>query len=286
MHSKVHTFFDAATSTFTHVVHDPSTRRAAVIDAVLDYDPKSGRTSTTSADQVIHYLREHELGLDWILETHAHADHMSGARYLQEQLGGVIGIGAHIDTVQTTFKRIFNLESEFATDGSQFGRLFEEGDRIPLGALSLEVLSVPGHTPADVAYRIDDMIFVGDTLFMPDVGTARCDFPGGDAHRLYQSIRRILSHPPQTKLYLCHDYPPSGRQECAVTTVEDQRLRNIHVHDGVSEDAYVAMRATRDASLAMPVLLLPSIQVNIRAGEFPAAESNGQRYLKIPINAL
>jgi glyoxylase-like metal-dependent hydrolase (beta-lactamase superfamily II) len=279
-------FFDPATWTVTYVVHGGAGTPAAIIDPVLDYDPKSGRTRTTSADQVIGYVREQGLTVQWILETHAHADHVTAAPYLKQQLGGQTGIGAHITTVQKVFKGIFNLEPGFRQDGSQFDRLFNDGDRIPLGRLEGEVMYVPGHTPADVAFRFGDAVFVGDTLFMPDVGTARADFPGGDAKALYASVRRILDLPPQTRLFLCHDYPPNGREPTFETTVAEQRKSNIHVRDGITEDAFIAMRTKRDAGLDMPVLILPAVQVNIRGGDMPPPEANGVSYLKIPVNAL
>jgi glyoxylase-like metal-dependent hydrolase (beta-lactamase superfamily II) len=279
-------FFDPATWTVTYVVHGGAGTPAAIIDPVLDYDPKSGRTRTTSADQVIAFVREQGLTVQWILETHAHADHVTAAPYLKQKLGGQTGIGAHITTVQKVFKGIFNLEPGFRQDGSQFDRLFNDGDRIPLGRLEGEVMYVPGHTPADVAFRFGDAVFVGDTLFMPDVGTARADFPGGDAKALYGSVRRILDLPPQTRLFLCHDYPPNGREPTFETTVAEQRKSNIHVRDGITEDEFVAMRTKRDAGLDMPVLILPAVQVNIRGGDMPPPEANGVSYLKIPVNAL
>lgn len=283
---QVHGLFDPATWTVTYVVHTGTGTDAAIIDSVLDYDPKSGRTRHASADLVIEYVRANDLKVKWILETHAHADHLSAAPYLRAQLGGQIGIGANIQQVQKVFKVIFNLEPEFKQDGSQFDHLFAEGEAIPLGALSGEVLFVPGHTPACAAYRFGDAVFVGDTLFMPDVGTARCDFPGGDARTLYASIRKLLSLPPDTRLFMCHDYPPNDRPVAFETTVAEQRARNIHVHDGVTEDEFVAMRTKRDATLEMPTLILPSVQINIRAGELPPKEANGVAYLKIPLNAL
>jgi len=282
----VHGLFDPATWTVTYVVHNGPGSEAAIIDSVLDYDPKSGRTEHTSADKVIDYVRTHQLKVQWILETHAHADHLSAAPYLRSQLGGKIGIGGNITTVQKVFKGVFNLEQDFKEDGSQFDHLFQEGERIPLGELQGDVLLVPGHTPACAAYRFGDAVFVGDTLFMPDVGTARCDFPGGDAHALYASTRKLLSLPPQTRLFMCHDYPPNNREVAFESTVAEQRANNIHVHDGVSEDEFVAMRTQRDATLEMPTLILPSVQVNIRAGEMPPKEDNGVAYLKIPLNAL
>ena len=286
MQAQVKAFFDPATWTVSYVVFDAPGGHCALVDSVLDYDPKSGRTRTDSADQLIAFVREQNLMVDWILETHAHADHLSAAPYLRKHLGGKIAIGGKITQVQNVFKGIFHLEPEFATNGSQFDHLFEDGDTFAIGTLQAQALSVPGHTPACMAYQVGDAVFVGDTLFMPDVGTARCDFPGGNAHTLYQSVRKLLSLPPETRLFMCHDYPPEGRAAQWECTVADQRARNIHVHDGVSEAEFVAMRTKRDASLAMPVLILPSVQVNIRAGELPPPEANGVSYLKIPLNAL
>jgi glyoxylase-like metal-dependent hydrolase (beta-lactamase superfamily II) len=286
MNPQVKHFFDKATWTLTYVVYDAPGGKAAIIDSVLDYDPKSGRTRTASAEQVVAFVREMKLQVEWILETHAHADHMSASQYLRQQLGGRIGIGAHITRVQQTFKQVFNLEPTLATDGSQFDRLFGDGDRFEIGGLTGEVMAVPGHTPACIAYRIGDAVFVGDTMFMPDVGTARCDFPGGDARTLYKSMRRLLALPAETRMFLCHDYPPAGREVQHQTTVAAQRESNIHVHDGVSEEAFVDMRSKRDATLEMPVLILPAIQINIRAGAMPPPESNGISYVKIPLNAL
>ena len=282
----VHGLFDPATWTVTYVVHTGPGSECAVIDSVLDYDPKSGRTSHESADRVLAYVREQGLTVRWILETHAHADHLSAAPYLKAQLGGLVGIGHDITRVQQVFKGVFNLEPGFRQDGSQFDRLFSEGDTVPLGSLNGEVLAVPGHTPACVAYRFGDAVFVGDTLFMPDVGTARCDFPGGDARALFASTRKLLSLPPETRLFMCHDYPPEGRDVRFETTVAEQRAHNIHVHDGVGEADFVAMRTARDATLAMPTLILPAVQINIRAGAFPPPDDNGVSYLRIPVNAL
>jgi glyoxylase-like metal-dependent hydrolase (beta-lactamase superfamily II) len=278
--------FDAATWTVTYVVHNGPGSACAIIDSVLDYDPKSGRTQHASANKVIDYVRAHNLKVQWILETHAHADHLSAAPYLRSQLGGKIGIGGNITQVQKVFKGVFNLEPGFKQDGSQFDHLLREGEVIPLGELSGEVMFVPGHTPACAAYRFGDAVFVGDTLFMPDVGTARCDFPGGDARQLYASTRKLLGLPPATRLFMCHDYPPANRPVRFETTVAEQRAKNIHVHDGVSEDEFVAMRTQRDATLEMPTLILPAVQINIRAGELPPKEDNGVAYLKIPLNAL
>ena len=279
-------FFDPRTWTVSYVVWDHATLRAAVIDPVLDYDFKSGHTGTDSADQVLAYVREKNLQVDWILETHAHADHLSGARHLQERLGGRIAIGERIREVQATFKKIYNLERSFLPDGSQFDHLFKDGETFRIGEVEASALLVPGHTPADTAYRVDGSVFVGDTLFMPDVGTARADFPGGDAHQLYRSIRRLLQLPPATTMYVCHDYPPASRQPQWQTTVAEQRARNIHVRDGISEDAFVAMRTARDATLEVPTLILPSIQVNVRAGQLPPPDGNGVAYLRIPLNTL
>lgn len=282
----IKTFFDLETSTFTYVVSGGKGTPCVVIDSVLNYDPKSGRTSTQSADQVIKYIQAEQLKLVWILETHAHADHLTAAPYLQEKLGGKLVIGSHITHVQDVFKGVFNLDSRFATDGSQFDHLLQDGESLTFGKLSLKALFVPGHTPACMAYEIGDAIFVGDTLFLPDVGTARCDFPGGNAKTLYQSIQKILSYPKETKLYMCHDYPPSDRPAAFCTSVGAEKAENIHVHDGITEEQFVQMRTTRDQTLDMPNLILPSVQVNIRAGHFPEPEANGKAYLKIPLNVL
>ena len=286
MNPTVHGIFDPATWTVTYVVYDQPGGSAAIIDSVLDYDPKSGRTRTASAQKVLDFVREQRLTVGWILETHAHADHLSAAPWLRDQLGGKIAIGGNIRTVQGVFKKIFNLEDSFNADGSQFDHLFSDGERFSIGALEGEVMSVPGHTPACVAYKIGDSVFVGDTLFMPDVGTARCDFPGGDAPTLYRSVRKLLSLPPETRLFMCHDYPPNGRPVAFECTVADQRARNIHVNDSISEAQFVEMRTRRDATLDMPVLILPAVQINIRAGVMPPPESNGVSYVKIPLNAL
>jgi len=286
MAPRVESFFDPATWTVTHVVYEAEGCACAVVDAVLDYDPKSGRTRTASADAVLAFIASKQLRLEWILETHAHADHLSAAHYLRGRLGGRIAIGSRITQVQGVFKNLFHLEASFRTDGSQFDRLFEDGERFAIGNLQAEVMAVPGHTPACVAYRVGDAVFVGDTLFMPDVGTARCDFPGGDAHQLYRSLRRILDLPGETRLFMCHDYPPAGREPGWVATVAQQRRFNIHVRDGVGEAEFVAMRKERDRTLGVPVLILPSVQVNIRAGELPPPEENGISYIKIPLNAL
>ena len=282
----VQSFFDPATWTISYVVYEQEGSVCAIIDPVLDYDPKSGRTRTTSADTLISFVLEKNLQIEWILETHAHADHLSAAHYLKKKIGGKIAIGAAITNVQDVFKRIFHLEPEFRSDGHQFDLLLRDGETFAIGALTVEALSVHGHTPACMAYRIGDAVFVGDTLFMPDVGTARCDFPGGDAHMLYRSIRKLLSLPAETRLFMCHDYPPESRSAAWETTVAEQRAKNIHVHDGVSEEGFVQMRTEREATLQMPMLILPSVQVNIRAGEMPPPEDNGVSYLKIPINAL
>ena len=282
----VHGIFDPATWTVTYVVYEKPGSACAIIDSVLDYDPKSGRTSHKSADKVIEFVKANDLKVTWILETHAHADHLSAAPYLKQHLCGQTAIGDHIAGVQKVFKGIFNMEDSFKPDGSQFDHLFAEGEAITLGKLTGHTLFVPGHTPACVAYQFGDAVFVGDTLFMPDVGTARCDFPGGDAKTLYASTRQILSLPPQTRLFMCHDYPPNGRPVNFETTVAEQKAHNIHVHDGIGEDEFVEMRTKRDATLAMPVLILPAVQINIRAGELPPKEDNGIAYAKIPLNAL
>jgi len=282
----VQAFFDDKTWTISYVISDNATRHAAIVDPVLDFDFKSGSTSTKSADKVLAYVRDRGLKVDWILETHAHADHLSGARHLQEKVGGRIAIGEHIREVQATFKKLYNLDRNFLPDGSQFDHLFKDGETFMIGAVEATALLVPGHTPADMAYLIDGAVFVGDTLFMPDVGSARADFPGGDAHKLYRSMRRILDLPPQTRMYVCHDYPPKGRGSRWETTVAEQRAHNIHVRDGVSEEDFVKMRQSRDAALEVPTLILPSLQVNVRAGQLPPAEDNGVSYLRIPLNAL
>jgi len=286
MRPQVAPFFDSATSTFTYVVHAGDGTPAAIIDSVLDFDPKSGRTSTASAERVVAFVREHDLQVQWLLETHAHADHLSAAHYLKRELGGKIAIGEQIRTVQRVFKGIFNFGEEMPADGRQFDHLFAPDEVFMVGELTARALHVPGHTPADIAYQIEDAVFVGDTLFMPDVGSARCDFPGGDAHTLYRSVQKLLALPPQTRLFMCHDYPTVSRSVTCETTVDEQRRTNIHLHEGVSEEAFVEMRTARDRTLAMPVLILPAVQVNIRAGEMPAPESNGVRYLKIPLNAF
>ena len=283
---QVHGIFDPATWTVTYVIHNGPGSAAAIIDSVLDYDPKSGRTRTTSADKVIDYVMAQDLKVQWILETHAHADHLSAAPYLKQKLGGKIGIGDQITRVQKVFKDIFNLEPEFRLDGSQFDVLLKNEETFRIGELTARVMAVPGHTPACVAYQVGDAVFVGDTLFMPDVGTARCDFPGGDAKTLYASVRKLMSLPPETRLFMCHDYPPNDRPIAYETTVAEQRAKNIHMHDGISEAQFVEMRTKRDATLEMPVLILPAVQINIRAGELPPKEANGIAYAKIPLNAL
>lgn len=279
-------FYDPVTGTVSYVLADQYGGHAAIIDPVMDYDHKSGRTQTTAADLLIDFVEKHNLTIDWLLETHAHADHLSAAHYLREKVGGKIAISEKIVEVQRIFKSVFNLEKTFALDGSQFDRLLTDGEIIELGQLSIQAMHVPGHTPADMAFRVADAIFLGDTLFMPDVGTARCDFPGGNAQQLYHSIRKILSFPAETRLYVCHDYPPMGREPQWKSCVAEQRLNNIHAHDGNDLATFVTLRQRRDETLAAPVLLLPSIQINIRAGAFPPAEENGVHYLKIPLNHL
>lgn len=280
-------FFDEPTNTISYVVHDTATREAAIIDSVLDYNPAAGRTSLASANQIIDHVRAEGLSVTWLLETHAHADHLSAAPYLKEKLGGSLAIGREIIHVQTVFGKIFNAGSEFARDGSEFDRLFVDGETFSIGGLEAMALHVPGHTPADLAFVIGDAVFTGDTLFMPDYGTARADFPGGCSRQLFQSIRRLMALPSETRLFLCHDYKAAGRDTYAwETTVGAQRTGNVHVHEGVSEDEFVAMRDARDATLSMPTLILPSIQVNIRGGHLPEPETNGTRYLKIPLDVL
>ena len=282
----IQAFFDPKTWTVSYVVADAATKQAAVIDPVLDYDFKSGHTGTQSADAVLAYLQANRMSVQWILETHAHADHLSGARYIQDKIGGKIAIGERIREVQATFKQLFNLERAFLPDGSQFDHLFMDGEVFKIGEVEATALLVPGHTPADLAYLVEDAVFVGDTLFMPDVGTARADFPGGDAHTLYRSTRRLLDLPAETRVFVCHDYPPKGRDVQWETTVAKQRASNVHVRDGIGEAEFVAMRTARDATLEMPMLILPAIQVNVRAGQLPAADDNGIAYLRIPLNAL
>lgn len=280
-------FFDEDTFTVSYIVADPGSKACAIVDSVLDYDPASGRTSTTSADRIIAHIRQHELEVQWILETHVHADHLSAAPYLKQTLGGRTAIGAHINTVQQVFGDLFNVEAAFKRDGSQFDHLFKDNETFSIGQLDARYLHTPGHTPACGTYVIGDAAFVGDTMFMPDYGTARADFPGGDARTLYQSVRRILELPAETRLFMCHDYKAPGRDEYQwETTVAEQRASNVHLHDGVTEDEFVQMREARDATLGMPRLILPSVQVNMRAGEMPPAEDNGTRYLKIPIDTV
>lgn len=287
MNPDVTTFFDRETFTASHVIVDPSTSACAIVDSVLDFDPAAGRTSTKNADEIIAFVEAERLKVQWILETHAHADHLSAAPYLKQRLGGQIAIGEHIRDLQVVFGKLFNEGPEFARDGSQFDRRFADGDTFKIGDIVARVMHTPGHTPACVTFLVGDAAFVGDTLFMPDYGTARADFPGGDARTLFRSIRKVLSLTPDTRLFLCHDYKAPERDEFVwETTVAAERASNIHVHDSITEDAFVAMRTARDAQLGMPRLILPSIQVNMRAGELPPAEDNGQRYLKIPLNVL
>ncbi|MEW9799240.1 MBL fold metallo-hydrolase [Alteromonas sp. CYL-A6] len=283
----IEAFLDNDSETFTYVVSDPSTAKAVVIDPVLDFDYSSGRTTTDSAEKVAEYIDAHQLDVEWVLETHAHADHISAAPFFKQRFNARIGIGRHITQVQKTFKALFNVEKEFLPNGAQFDRLFDEGDVLTVGKLSFRVMHVPGHTPADIAYVLNDnAVFVGDTLFMPDVGTARCDFPGGDAATLYDSIQRILALPDETTIYVCHDYPPADREHAYAVTVARQRKENIHVKDGTDKAAFVERRERRDATLSMPRLILPSIQLNVRAGELPPAEDNDVRYIKVPLNQL
>lgn len=280
-------FFDEATFTVSYVVIDPDTKVCAVVDSVLDYDPASGRTNRRSADEIIKYIKDKDLKLEWVLETHVHADHLSAAPYIQSVLGGKTGIGGHVADVQKIFGEVFNAEEGFRRDGGQFGHLLEDGETFNIGKLEVKAIHTPGHTPACMTYVIGDAAFVGDTLFMPDYGTARADFPGGDARTLYRSIKRIFDLPPETRLFMCHDYKAPGRDEYKwETTVAEEMSHNIHVKDGVTEDEFVAMREKRDATLAMPRLILPSVQVNMRAGNMPPPEDNGKTYLKIPIDAL
>ncbi|MFT2095058.1 MBL fold metallo-hydrolase [Acidiphilium multivorum] len=279
----IQAFFDEPTHTVSYLVADPATRRAAVIDPVLDYDPGTGEVDTNSVEAILRAAEADGHSIERVLETHAHADHLSGAPFIKRRTGALIGIGEHIRDVQRIFRPVFNA-TDVKVDGGDFDCLFRDGERFRIGGLEVEVLHVPGHTPADIAYKIADAVFVGDSLFMPDYGTARADFPGGNAHQLYRSIRRLLALPPETRLFMCHDYKAPGRDHYAwETTVAEQRATNKHVHDGVTEEEFVAMREARDATLAAPALLLPSIQVNIRAGRFPPAESNGVRYLLIPV---
>jgi len=284
---QVESFFDPVTNTVSYVVIDPQSRRCALVDSVLDYDAASGHTSHAGAQKLVDFVRAQNLTVDWLLETHVHADHLSAAPWLQEQVGGKLAIGDHIRTVQDTFGKVFNAGTDFARDGSQFDHLFHDGDRYQVGELQARALHTPGHTPACMSHLVGDALFVGDTLFMPDYGTARCDFPGGDARTLYRSIRKLLTLPDETRVFLCHDYLPEGRDRfCWQTTIGEQRRHNIHVHEGISEAQFVAMREERDATLGMPRLILPSVQVNMRAGHLPPPEDNGVRYMKIPLNRL
>ncbi|MBK8957362.1 MAG: MBL fold metallo-hydrolase [Proteobacteria bacterium] len=287
MQARVHGIFDPATYTISYVVAEPTGDHCAIIDSVLDYDPKSGRTSTHSADALLAYIAAERLTVDWILETHAHADHVSAAQYLKSKVGGKVAIGEHITRVQAGFKRLFNEDERFATDGSQFDHLLKDGERFAIGALDAQVLHTPGHTPACVSFVMGDVCFVGDTLFMPDYGTARCDFPGGDAAELYRSIHKILGLPDDTHLFMCHDYlTPTRDHHLWQTTVREERKHNVHVHEGITQAEFVKLRAARDATLAVPVLILPSVQINMRAGHKPPPESNGISYLKIPLDTL
>ncbi|MBS0424530.1 MAG: MBL fold metallo-hydrolase [Proteobacteria bacterium] len=286
MKPDIQAFYDPATWTISYVVFDEPGGSCAILDPVLDYDSKAGRIRTHSADKLIAFVHEQRLSVEWILETHVHADHLSSADYLKNQLGGKTGIGDRIPAVQETFKKIFNLGDEFIPDGHHFDHLFSDGEAFQVGKLAAKAIAVSGHTPADLAYQFDDAIFVGDTLFMPDIGTARADFPGGDAHQLFKSIRKLLAFPATTRLYMCHDYPPASRAAEWKSTVAEQHVQNIHIHDGINENDFVAMRNKRDATLDMPNLLLPSLQVNIRAGQLPPPEANGIVYFKIPVNLL
>jgi glyoxylase-like metal-dependent hydrolase (beta-lactamase superfamily II) len=287
MPALIEAFLDPASSTYSYVVYEADGGQCAIVDPVLDYDAAAGRTTTTQADRIIAFVRGHHLQVQWLLETHAHADHLSAAPFLRRELGGKIAIGQSICKVQDVFKTLFNLEPQFAIDGSQFDHLFAPDESFRIGNLKATALHVPGHTPADMAYLVgNDAILVGDTLFMPDVGTARCDFPGGNANQMFASIHKLLAFPASVRLYVCHDYPPEGREPSCMTTVGEQRQRNIHVRDGIDETAFVEMRTRRDAGLGMPTLLLPAIQVNVRAGNLPPAEDNGVTYLKIPLNKL
>jgi len=287
MNAHIEPFFDPATFTYSYVVSDPQTRQCAVIDSVLDYDPASGRTSHATAQRLVDYVREQDLKVQWLLETHVHADHLSAAPYLRQQLGGQLAIGDRITVVQDTFGKLFNAGTGFATDGRQFDHLFHDSDTFQVGNIQARAIHTPGHTPACMTYVIGDAAFVGDTLFMPDYGTARCDFPGGDARTLYQSIQKLFALPGDTRVFMCHDYKAPGREEFLYeTTIAAEREHNVHVHAGISEDQFVAMRTARDATLGMPTLILPSVQINMRGGELPEPESNGTRYLKIPLDVL
>lgn len=286
MKPDVREFFHADTFTYSYVVSEPDGQQCVIIDSVMDYDPKSGRLGTQAADALIEHVRGRGLSVAWILETHVHADHVTAAPYLRKALGGKIAIGEQISQVQSIFKKLFNVEGDFRTDGSQFDKLVKDGDELQAGALTIQVMHTPGHTPACMTYVIGDAAFVGDTLFMPDFGTARADFPGGDAATLYRSTQKVLSLPPETRLFMCHDYAPGGREYAFETTVAEERARNIHVREGISEAEFVKMRTARDATLSTPVLLLPSIQINMRAGDLPPEEDNGVVYLKVPLNQL
>ena len=286
MGPNVHAFFDPDTWSLTYIVQDPNSGSCAIVDPVLDYEAASGQTTTESADEVVAKVEAENLTVEWILETHVHADHLSAAPYLQKRLGGKIGIGAHITEVQNIFGNLFNAEPEFHRNGSQFNQLFADGDTFAIGGLTVTAMHTPGHTPACMTYHIGDSLFVGDTLFMPDFGTARCDFPGGNARALYQSIQRLFTLPPETRIFMCHDYMPNGREMQYQTTVGEQKKFNIHLHDGISEEEFVTMRSAKDKTLGMPALMLPSVQVNMRAGELPPPEDNGIRYLKIPLDAV
>ncbi|TNE66139.1 MAG: MBL fold metallo-hydrolase [Alphaproteobacteria bacterium] len=287
MNPLVTAFFDEDTFTVSYVVADPGTQACAIIDSVLDYNPNSGRTSTKSADEIVAFVKDKGLHVDWILETHVHADHLSAAPYLKQKVGGKLAIGANITIVQNTFGKLFNAGTEFERDGSQFDHLFKDGDRFKVGSIEARAIHTPGHTPACMTYVIGDAGFVGDTLFMPDYGTARCDFPGGNAETLYASVQKIFALPEETRLFMCHDYKAPGRDTFVwETTVGEEKRKNIHIHEGVTAGEFVAMRSKRDATLDMPRLILPSVQINMRAGDLPPAEDNGMRYLKIPLNAL
>lgn len=284
---EVLSFFDTATSTISYVVVDPATKRAAIVDSVLDYDPKAARVSTASADNLLAEIRKRDLKIDWILETHVHADHLSAARYLQRSLGGgVVGIGEHIAPVQSNFADIFDLGPDFPTDGSQFDHLFKDGERFTIGELEGEAIYTPGHTPACMSYHVGDAVFVGDTLFQPDYGTARCDFPGGDAHAMYRSVHKLYALADETRVFTAHDYQPGGREPKWESTIGEQKAANLQINTGIGEDEFVTMRRNRDATLGAPVLILPSLQVNIRSGDLPEPAANGRRYLKIPLNTI
>ncbi len=286
MKPNIEPFFEPATCTVSYIVYDEPGGTCAIIDPVLDYDPKAGRTSTSSTGNLIRFIQTQRLRIEWILETHVHADHLSSAGYLRERLGGKIGIGGEVPKVQQIFKKIFNLGAEFVPDGRHFDHLFNDNETFAVGKLSAKAISTPGHTPADMSYQFEDAVFVGDTLFMPDLGTARADFPGGDARRLFRSIKLLLGNSAETRLLMCHDYPPASREPQWESTIALQRAHNIHVHDDIGEDQFVAMREARDATLGMPMLMLPSVQINIRAGQMPPPEENGVSYLKIPLDLM